>query len=90
MRSLVGMLAVVSLFSSAPAGATDVMNRDRKTYRIKVQGEGKLSISYHTIRGGGTMYGLCGYSFCTFQIGRSKVSATRNDRLVIQNGRFGR
>jgi len=74
--------------ASLPVQATDVINQDQKPYKVKVQGEGKLSISYHNIRAGGSMYGLCGYSFCTFEIPGHKVTATKNDVLKIRGGKF--
>jgi hypothetical protein len=88
MRKFVLLTAIVSMFGPSLARATDVVNRDSKPYKIKVQGEGKLSISYHTIKSGGTMYGLCGYSFCTFEIPGSKVTAKKDDKIVIQGGKF--
>jgi hypothetical protein len=88
MRKFALLSAVIVLFGASVAHATDVANKDSKPYKIKVQGEGKLSISYHQIKAGGTMYGLCGYSFCTFEIPGSKVSAKKDDKLVIQGGKF--
>jgi hypothetical protein len=70
--------------------ATDVNNQDGKSYTIKVQGEGNLSISEHKVGSGGSLYGLCGYSFCTFEIPGDKVSATRDERLTIRNGKFSK
>jgi hypothetical protein len=55
-----------------------------------VQGEGKLSISTHKLSAGSSLYGLCGYSFCTFEIPGSKVSAKKGDRLTIRDGKFVR
>jgi hypothetical protein len=68
--------------------ATDLVNQDKQKYTVKVQGEGKLSISTYDIGAGGTMYGLCGYSFCTFEIPGHKVAADKNARLVIRGGKF--
>jgi len=82
------MLAVVGFLACVPLLATDVINQDKKPYRVKVQGEGKLSISFHNVRAGGSMYGLCGYSFCTFEIPGHKISATKNDKLFIRGGKF--
>lgn len=70
--------------------ATDVNNQDSKSYTIKVQGEGNLSISEHKIGSGGSLYGLCGYSFCTFEIPGDKINATRDERLKISNGKFSK
>jgi hypothetical protein len=64
------MKNIILLSAMALAGAlsaTDVNNQDSKSYTIKVQGEGNLSISEHKIGSGGSLYGLCGYSFCTFR-----------------------
>ena len=55
---------------------------------LKVQREGKLSISNHKVRGGGSIYGLCGYSFCTFEIPRHKVASKKDGRLAIRGGKF--
>ncbi|MBV6493901.1 MAG: hypothetical protein LDLANPLL_01925 [Turneriella sp.] len=66
--------------------ATDVANQDSKSYVIKVQGEGNLSISEHTVSPNGTLYGLCGYSFCSFEIPGSKINADKGDRITIRNG----
>jgi hypothetical protein len=82
-------LAGLALCLLAPAAqATDVINQDGKEYRIKVQGEGKLSISNHAVRAGGSLYGLCGYSFCTFEIPGHKVAAKKDGRLTIRGGKF--
>lgn len=78
-------------FLAALAGAvqaTDVVNQDSAAYSIKVQGEGNLSISTHTLQGNGSLYGLCSYSFCTFEIASDKTSAKRDERLTIRNGKF--
>ena len=89
MKTIV-FLAAVNLLLSLPAMATDVVNQDSKAYTIKVQGEGKLSISTYNIKAGGTMYGLCGYSFCTFEIPGSKIEAKKDDRITIRGGKFVR
>ena len=68
--------------------ATDIINQDNKAYTVKVQGEGNLSISNHQVSAGGTVYGLCGYSFCTFEIPSDKISAKKEDKLTIRNGKF--
>ena len=70
------------------AQATDIINQDSKAYKVKVQGEGKLSITHFNIRAGGSQYGACGYSFCTFEIPGSKASATKNGKLFIRGGKF--
>ncbi len=77
------MLAVGSI-----ALATDVVNQDAKTYNLKVQSEGKLSISNYTVKPNTTMYGLCGASFCSFEIPGSKVEARKDDRITIRGGKF--
>ena len=46
-------------------------------YTVKVQADGSL-------------YGLCGYSFCTFEIPGQKVSADKNARITIRNEKFPR
>jgi len=82
--------ALVLCLSSGAAFATDVINQDNRDYTVKVQGEGKLSISSHKVKAGGSLYGLCGYSFCTFEIPGQKVSADKNSRITIRNGKFTR
>jgi hypothetical protein len=87
------MKNIILLSAMALAGAlsaTDVNNQDSKSYTIKVQGEGNLSISEHKIGSGGSLYGLCGYSFCTFEIPGDKIQATRDERLKISNGKFSK
>ena len=81
---------IVLLASGGALAATDVVNQDGKSYNIKVQGEGNLSISDHKLDSGGTLYGLCGYSFCTFEIQGDKISATKDERLTIRNGKFSK
>lgn len=90
MNKLISLSAIALFLAGAALGATDVNNQDSKSYTIKVQGEGNLSISEHTIGSGGSLYGLCGYSFCTFEIPGSKISATRDERLKISNGKFSK
>jgi hypothetical protein len=86
LRALIGVLAL-GLVSSA-AHATDIINQDNKAYKVKVQGEGKLSISNFNVGARGSQYGACGYSFCTFEIPGSKVSATKNGKVFIRNGKL--
>jgi len=85
---LIGIVGVVLGLWAATAQATDVINQDERAYTIKVQGEGKLSVSNHPVRARGSLYGLCNYSFCSFEIPGSKVTATRDGRLMISNGKF--
>jgi hypothetical protein len=77
----------IGLFCSS-ALATDIINQDNKSYKVKVQGEGKLSISNYTIKPNGSQYGACGYSWCTFEIPGSKASANKNGKLFIRGGKF--
>ena len=88
MRKIIGAVGVVFFVCGTSAQATDVINQDNKAYTIKVQGEGKLSISNHNVRASGSMYGLCGYSYCTFEIPGSKVTATKDAKLFIRGGKF--
>ena len=88
MRTFIKVVGLVLCLSCGAAQATDVINQDKGEYKIKVQGEGKLSISYHTVRAGGSLYGLCNYSFCTFEIPGSKVAAKKDGRLTIRGGKF--
>lgn len=87
MKNII-LLSVMVL--AGTLSATDVNNQDARSYTIKVQGEGNLSISEHKIGSGGSLYGLCGYSFCTFEIPGDKIEATRDERLKISNGKFSK
>jgi hypothetical protein len=88
MRKTWLFASLLCCLGAGAAGATDVINQDSQAYKITVQGEGKLSISSHEVNAGGSLYGLCGYAFCTFEIPGSKVSATKDDRLTIRGGKF--
>ena len=88
LRALIGVLALGLVCSAAQA--TDIINTDKKAYKVKVQGEGKLGISHFSIRERGSQYGACNYSFCTFEIPGSKASANRNGKLFIRNGKFSK
>lgn len=87
MKLRIFLIAGLSLACGA-AQATDIINQDSKAYKVKVQGEGKLSISYFNVRAGGSQYGACGYSFCTFEIPGSRVAANKNAKLYIRGGKF--
>lgn len=89
MRKAILIGILTTLFGAA-AMATDVVNRDSKPYKLKVQSEGKLSISNYTLKAKGTMYGLCNASFCSFEIPGSKIEAKKDDRITIHNGKFVR
>lgn len=86
LRALIGVLALGLVCSAAQA--TDIINQDNKAYKVKVQGEGKLSISNYNIKANGSQYGACGYSFCTFEIPGSKATANKNGKLFIRGGKF--
>jgi hypothetical protein len=88
MKPIITIAGLALWLLAAAAQATDVINQDNKPYTIKVQGEGKLSISSHSVRAGGSIYGLCGYSFCTFEIPGHKVAANKNGVLKIRGGKF--
>ena len=88
VRTFVGTAAAVLWLAFGTAHATDIINQDSKAYKVKVQGDGKLSISYFNIRAGGSQYGACGYSFCTFEIPGSKAAANKNGKLFIRGGKF--
>ena len=88
MRNFIRVVGLVLCVWGGAAQATDVINQDNREYKIKVQGEGKLSISNYTVRAGGSMNGLCGYSFCTFEIPGHKVAARKDGRLIIRGGKF--
>jgi hypothetical protein len=87
MRKILFVTTLMLALGSA-ALATDVVNQDAKAYKLKVQSEGKLSISNYTLKPNTTMYGLCGASFCSFEIPGSKVEAKKGDRITIRGGKF--
>ena len=88
MSKLSMLAATVFGLCSSAVFATDVINQDNKPYTVKVQGEGKLGVSNHKIGANGSMYGLCGYSFCSFEIPGHRVMANKNGRLMIRGGKF--
>lgn len=86
MKRMMCLALVVAAIGAAQA--TDIRNEDSQSYSVKVQGEGNLSISDHEVSAGGSIYGVCGYSFCSFEIPGDKIQANRDDRLTIRNGKF--
>ncbi|MBL8021200.1 MAG: hypothetical protein JNM27_16140 [Leptospirales bacterium] len=82
------MCLALAIAAIGAAQATDIRNEDGQSYTVKVQGEGNLSISEHEVGAGGSVYGVCGYSFCSFEIPGDKIDANRDDRLTIRNGKF--
>jgi hypothetical protein len=82
------MLAAAILLLGTTAQATDVVNQDKKPYKLKVQSEGKLSTSKYDIKPKATMYGLCSASFCSFEIPGSKIEAKKGDRVTIRDGKL--
>ena len=90
MKTPIAFAALALLACSGAAHATDVINQDKKAYTVKVQGERKLSISNHTVKAGSSLYGLCNYSFCTFEIPGQKVAAKKVGRLTIRDGKFAK
>ena len=86
--STITLAGLVLSLTFGVAQATDIINQDSKAYKVKVQGEGKLSISNHTVKSGSSLYGLCNYSFCTFEIPGQKVAAKKDGRLAIRDGKF--
>jgi hypothetical protein len=84
------LVAAMILSLGKIAQATDVVNQDKRPYKIKVQSEGKLSISKYEIKAKTTMYGLCSASFCSFEIPGSKIEAKKGDRVTIRDGKLTR
>jgi hypothetical protein len=87
MKTMMQAGAMILLLSKT-AHATDVVNQDNKPYKLKVQSEGKLSISKYDIKAKTTMYGLCSASFCSFEIPGSKIEAKKGDRVTIRGGKL--
>lgn len=82
------LMAAMILLLGQSAQATDVVNQDKRLYKLKVQSEGKLSISKYDIKPKTTMYGLCSASFCSFEIPGSKIEAKKGDRVTIRDGKL--
>jgi hypothetical protein len=82
------IIAGLTLASLAAAQATDVVNQDSRSYKLRVQSEGKLSISNYVIKANTTMYGLCSASFCSFAIPGSKIEAKKDERIRIHHGKL--
>jgi hypothetical protein len=82
------LTGILILSFGAVALATDVVNRDKKVYKLKVQSEAKLSISTYNLKPNSTSYGLCNASFCSFEIPGSKIQAKKDERITILNGKF--
>jgi len=87
MRKAILFGVLISSFG-ALALATDVVNQDHKVYKLKVQSEGKLSISVYNLKPNTTMSGLCNASFCSFEIPGSKIEAKKDDRVTVHNGKL--
>ena len=85
---LIGILTFV--VQEAAVLATDVVNQDNKVYKLKVQSEGKLSISNYVLKANTTMYGLCSAAFCSFEIAGSKIEAKKDERITIRNGKLAK
>jgi hypothetical protein len=81
MKTIVALLLLTT-----PAFATTVTNQDAKAQTLTVVAN-NVSSKY-TIRGGGQMVGLCGAETCTFKIKGSTITAGRDARVVIKNGRL--
>jgi hypothetical protein len=78
-------LVLALLAFSLPALATDVINQDRKAYKLTIL-DGSYT-STKTISAGGSIYGLCGSGPCTFSIKGSKLAGVgKNDRIIISGG----
>jgi hypothetical protein len=84
------LLAALIMWSAQTAKATDIINQDNKPYKLKVQSEGKLSISNYVVKAKTSMYGLCGASFCSFEIPGSKIMAKKDERVIIRDGKFAK
>jgi hypothetical protein len=82
------LVAALIMSPAQLARATDVINQDNQSYKLKVQSEGKLSISNYVIKPKTSMYGLCSASFCSFEIAGSKIMAKKDERVTIRAGKF--
>jgi hypothetical protein len=70
------------------AQAADIINQDKKAYKVTVVGVGSSSPSYFNIKSGGSQYGMCNSNSCTFAIPGSKVTASRNGVMYIRGGKL--
>lgn len=89
MRNMLAIAALALLMGAPAAHATAVVNQDQKAYVVKVQGEGKGTISNHVVKAKSSLQGICTkHSFCTFEIPGSKVSAKKEGLVTIRDGKF--
>jgi len=82
------VMAVGTLCASTRAWATDVVNQDNKAYTLTIVAGSYTSTK--KIAAKGTFYGLCGADQCTFKIPGSTIVAGKNDRIIINHGKFTR
>jgi hypothetical protein len=82
------MAAVLLLGTGATAIASDIINQDKKAYTVTVV-DGGYTAKY-TVKAGSTQYGVCTSGPCTFKIAGSSVTATKNDKVVIKNGKIAK
>jgi hypothetical protein len=82
------MAAVLLLGTGATAIASDIINQDKKAYTVTVV-DGGYTAKY-TVKAGSTQYGVCTSGPCTFKISGSSVTATKDDKVVIKNGKIAK
>lgn len=85
MKRLLASFALTVL-SASPAFATDVINQDNKAYKLTIV-EGSYT-STKDVPSRGSVYGLCTTGPCTFKIGGATITAGKDDKLFISEGKF--
>ncbi len=89
MRAKVAAIVIgMVLGASAPVWATDIINQDSKSYQVTIV-EGGYTAKY-TVKAASSQYGVCGTGPCTFKIKGSSITADKNARLVIKNGKLSK
>jgi hypothetical protein len=91
MGNLLKTMGVVVFLGTGLLPATDIVNLDPASYKVKVEtsgGEGNVVISFHRVAAGATISGLCDHASCTLEIPDSRVTVKKDERVLIHHGRF--
>ena len=79
--------AIVLLTSATTASAVSLVNKDSKSYDIRVKGSSSTMTT--SISGGTTKGSIC--SSCTIKVdGVGEVSASGSDKVTIKNGKISK
>ncbi len=80
------LIALAVLTVGAAASATDVIKQDNTSYQLTVVDGGytsKVNVGKRN-----SNYGLCASGPCTFSIKGSSITATKDDKLLINGGKL--